>query len=154
MTIKEFRKKIKPDIEITIKNKKFTVKEIIKFRLDDDSYYIKCFLNDNFIIADDGEKNIFIFGREVETPFKDPFPKTLKFQGKNLKFLYEAHAIAEKIWGEEIYKKGYAEKFWDYKASDGSYLSLGFEDKTKIRLDLFGKVIIPDDVKFNGVVAE
>jgi hypothetical protein len=146
MTIKEFRKKIKPNVEINIESKKFVIKEIIKFRLDDGSFYIKCFLNNNFIVADDEERNIFIFGEELKTPFKDPFPKTLQFQGKDFKFLYEAHAIAEKIWGEAIYKKGYAERFWDYDAKDGSYLSLGFSDISKVRLDLCGKVVNLNDV--------
>ncbi len=49
---------------------------------------------------------------------------------------------------EEIFKKGDGERFSDYKAKDNSYLSLGIMDKTKERLDFYGKIIANDDVSF------
>jgi len=147
MTIENFRQKVAPNSEITVKNKKFTVREIIKFRLNDGSFYIKCFLNDDFIIAEDSDRNVFIFGREVVTSFRDTPPKTVSYEGKNYKFLFEAHGVAEEIWGEEIYKKGYSETFWDFEAKDGSYLSLGIADESKERLDLLGKVTALEEVE-------
>ncbi|KKR28446.1 MAG: hypothetical protein UT59_C0027G0001, partial [candidate division CPR2 bacterium GW2011_GWD1_39_7] len=44
------------------------------------------------------------------------------------------------------FKKGESEKFWDFKAADGSYLSLGINDQTAERADDFGKIIAPDQV--------
>ena len=57
MDVIEFRSKIKPNIKLIIENKEYLVKEVVKFRFDDGSFYIKCFLNDNHVFADDlGEK--------------------------------------------------------------------------------------------------
>jgi len=146
MDVVEFRSKIKPNIKLVIENKEYIVKEVVKFRFDDGSFYIKCFLSNNYVFADDLDENVFLLVKEVKTSFKEPFPKELDFQGKKFKFLYTAHAVAEEIQGEEIFKKGDSERFWDYKAEDNSYLSLGIEDKTKERLDFYGKIIANDDV--------
>lgn len=148
MQVEEFRLKIKPRQNLSIDDKKFFVKEVVKFRFDDGSFYIKCFLSDDYVFADDLNENIFILVREVKTPFSQPFPENLKFQGKDFKFSYAAHAIAEEIWGEEIFKKGNSESFWDYKAEDKSYLSLGIIDQTKERLDFIGKIIENSSVSF------
>ncbi|HAZ16686.1 MAG: hypothetical protein UV70_C0010G0037 [Parcubacteria group bacterium GW2011_GWA2_43_13] len=63
--------------------------------------------------------------KEVKTPFKAPFSKKLDFGDKEFTFLYTAHAVAQKIEGEEIFKKGDAERILGYKSEDNSYLSLG-----------------------------
>lgn len=148
MTIEEFRK-IKPGTKLDIVGSEFIIREIIKFRLDDGNFYFKLFLNDDYIIADDEERGAFIFGKEIETPIDIPFPqKNIKFENKNFKFIFETGAVAEEIWGEEIFKKGYSEQFSDYEADDGSYLSLGYaDDGSHRRLDLFGKVVRPDEVR-------
>ena len=113
----------------------------IKFRFDDGSFYIKLFLNDGYVFADDLNENMFLLVKEIKTTFKLPFPNELTFQNKQFKFLYNAHAVAEEIQGEEIFKKGDSERFWDYKAKDNSYLSLGINDKTGGRLDFYGRII-------------
>jgi hypothetical protein len=141
MNVIEFREKIRPDIKLSVEGRDFIVKEVIKFRLDDGSFYIKCFLNDGYVFADDLNENMFLLVKEVKTPFQQPFPQELDFDGKKFKFLYTAHAIAEEIQGEEIFKKGGSEKFWDYVAEDNSYLSLGIGDKTNERLDFYGKIV-------------
>lgn len=146
MDVTEFRSKIKANIRLVIENKEYLVKEVIKFRFDDGSFYIKCFLSDNYVFADDLDENVFLLVKEVKTSFQEPFPKKLDFEGKKFKFLFTAHAIAEEVEGEEIFKKGDSERFSDYKAEDGSYLSLGIIDKTKERLDFYGKIIKKDDV--------
>jgi len=147
MQVIEFRSKIKPNLKLTVEDKEFIVKEVVKFRFDDGSFYIKCFLSDDYVFADDLNENIFLFVKEVKTPFLQPFPQELDFQGKKFKFLYTAHAIAEDIQGEEIFKSGDSERFWDYKAEDNSYLSLGINDKTQERLDFYGKIIENSSVK-------
>ena len=74
------------------------------------------------------------------------FDGNVDFDGKKFKFLYTAHATAEEIQGEEIFKKGDSEKFWDYKAEDNSYLSLGINDKAGERMDFYGRIVRNDSV--------
>lgn len=146
MKVSQFREKIKAGIAVTAKGKKYKVKQVVKFRFDDGSFYIKCFLNDGMVLADDLEEEMFILVKEIKTPFQKPFPKELEFKSKKFKFIYTAHAKAEKIWGDEIFKKGDSENFWDYQSQDGSYLSLGIVEQTKQRLDFYGKIISVDDL--------
>ncbi|MCX6720393.1 MAG: DUF4178 domain-containing protein [Candidatus Staskawiczbacteria bacterium] len=141
MTVQEFREKIKPLIKLSIEGKDFLVKEVVKFRFDDGSFYIKCWISDDYVFADDLNENNFLLVKEVKTPFVAPFAQELEFDNKKFSFLYSAHAIAEEIQGEEIFKKGEGERFWDYRAEDNSYLSLGTEDKTGERADFYGKII-------------
>ena len=148
MKVSEFRKKIKADITINIEGKDYQIKEVVKFRFDDDSFYIKCFLSNEFVLADDSDQEIFILVKEVKTSFQQPFPKKLEYKDKQFKFLYSAHAIAEKTWGKEIFKKGNSERFWDYESEDRYYLSLGNVDQTNQRLDFYGKIIPSEDIKF------
>lgn len=147
MNVLEFRSKIKPNSKLIVERQSFIVRQVIRFRFDDSSEYFKLFLNDSYIFADDSNENIYILVKEVKTPFQQPFPKELDYNGKHFKFSYEAHAVAEEIWGEEIFKKGDSERFWDYKSEDGSYLSLGINDNTKEKLDFYGKIISSEKVK-------
>lgn len=147
MEVTEFRSKIKPNIKLSADDKSFVVKEVVKFRFDDGSFYIKCFLSDDYVFADDLNENMFLLVKEVETPFQQPFPQKIDFDGRRFQFIYTAHAVAEEIGGEEIFKKGDSEKFWDYKAEDGSYLSLGINDNTKEKLDFYGKIVNNSNVK-------
>jgi hypothetical protein len=148
MDVSEFRSKVKPDIKIFIDGGEYLVREVVKFRLSDGSFYIKCFLNDGYVLADDLNENCFLLVKEVETAFGLPYPENLIFDGKEFGFLYDAHAVAEETWGEEIFKKGDSERFWDYKAKDGGYLSLGINDTTGEKLDFYGKIIAGDGVNF------
>jgi len=147
MTVEEFRTKIKASSRLSIEGKEFLVKEVVKFRFDDGSYYIKCFLSGGYVFADDLNENMFLLVKEIKTSFLKPFGKKLEFKNKAFDFLYSAHAIAEEIHGEEICKKGYGESFWDFKSEDGSYLSLGVKDGTNERLDFYGRIINNDSVE-------
>ncbi len=147
MQVTEFRSKIKPNTKLSVDGKDFVVKEVVRFRFDDGSFYIKCFLSDDYVFADDLNENTFLLVKETKTPFQQPFPKKLDFDGKEFSFLYTAHAIAEEIQGKEIFKKGDSERFWDYKAEDDSYLSLGIGDKTNERLDFYGRVVRNDGIE-------
>ena len=132
---------------IIVGENEFIVKQVIKFRFDDGSYYTKCFLNDGYVFADDLTSNTYLLVREEKTKFVIPFPKEIIFKKKKFVFLFTAHAIAEETQGEEIFKKGDSERFWDYKSSDSDYLSLGIIDETKKRLDFYGKIIEPNKVR-------
>jgi hypothetical protein len=146
MNVSEFREKIKIDSKLIIGGNKLTVKQIVRFRLDDDTFYIKLFLNDGYVFADDLNENVFILVKEVKTIFSLPFPEELDYDEKHFKFCYEAHAIAEESWGEEIFKKDDSERFWDYKGPDNSYLSLGINDNAGEKLDFYGKIVNNDEV--------
>ena len=147
MTVKEFREKIKPFSKLSIEGKEFLVKEVVKFKLDDGSYYIKCWLSEDYVFADDLNENTFLLVKEIKTLFVQPFDDELEFDNNKFKYLYSAHAVAQEIQGEEVFKKGDGEKFWDYKAEDNSYLSLGIKDKTSEKMDFYGKIVDNNLVK-------
>jgi hypothetical protein len=151
MTIQEFRANVKPGLILSVEGKDFFIREVIKFRFDDGSFYIKCILKDGYVFADDAASNTFLLVKEVRTLFIRPFDKELKFDAKRFKFLFTAHALAEDVYGEEIWKKGYGESFWDFKSEDGSYLSLGVSDETKERLDFCGRIISVSSVEINDI---
>ena len=148
MDVSEFRSEIKPNITLSADGQDFTVKEVIRFRFDDGSFYIKCFLSNDYVFADDLNTNEFLLVKEIKTQFQQPFSQELNFEGRNFKFLFTAHAVAEEIQGEEIFKKNDSERFWDFKAADGSYLSLGIKDGTNARLDFYGKIVANDSIAF------
>jgi len=150
MTVEEFRAKVKPYLKLSIEGKDFLIKEVVKFRFDDGSFYIKCWLDDGYVFADDLNENMFILVKETKTLFVQPFAEELEFNNKKFNFLYSAHAVAEETSGEEICKKGAGEKFWDYKSKDDSYLSLGVGDHTSERLDFYGRIVDNNSVKVYG----
>jgi len=141
MTVQKFREKVKPFMRLSVEGKYFVVKEVVKFRFDDGTFYTKCWLSDDYVFADDLNENMFLLVKETKTFFVPPFVKELDFDMKNFKFLYTAHAVAEEVYGEEIFRKGEGEKFWDYKSENNSYLSLGINDKTGERMDFYGRII-------------
>lgn len=146
MKIVEFRGKVKPGKVIVVEEQELEVLQVIKFRLDDGSFYFKCFLSDDWVIAEDAEMNVFIFVRPIETAYSEPMPKRISLDGKEFDFLYEAHAVAEEVWGEKTFKKGEAERFWDYRSADGSYLSLGVDELTGKKADFYGRIVSVDKV--------
>ena len=146
MDVLEFRSKIKPGMILSVEGRDFGVREVVKFRFDDGNYYIKCFLEGGFVFADDLSENTFILVKGIKTPFTQPFSENLEFDGKNFKFLFSAHAVAEEIQGDEVFKKGESERFWDYAADDGSYLSLGINDQSGERSDDWGKIVNNGDI--------
>jgi len=147
MTVKEFRDKVKPHVKLSISGKDFLIKQVVRFRFDDGSFYIKCWLSDDYVFADDINENMFLLVKETKTLFVQPFGDELKFDAKKFKFLYSAHAVAEEVYGDEVFKKGDGETFWDYKSEDGRYLSLGIKDDTKDRLDFYGQIPDNDSIK-------
>lgn len=147
MEIKEFRKDIKPGKILLIDSKKLKVLEVVKYAFDEGGYYIKCYLSDGYVIAEDSEMNIYILVKQVHPDFKEPFPRKIRYDGKDFKFLYFAHTIAEQVWGKGRAEKGSGERFWDYMAEDRSYLSLGISDGTNTRLDFYGRTYKPDELQ-------
>lgn len=141
MKVDEFRKNIKAGSKVIADGCEFFVEQVVKFRFDDGSFYIKCFLSDGFVLADDSNDDFFVLVKEIENNITEPFAESLEYDDKKFSFLFEAHAVAEEIEGKEIFKKGEGERFWDYESNDGSYLSLGVHDQTGERQDFYGKTI-------------
>ena len=149
MTVQEFRDKVRPFSKLSISGRDFLIEEVVKFRFDDGTFYIKCWLNDGYVFADDLNENMFLLVKEMKTIFVQPFPEEFDFDAERFKFLYSAHAVAEETQGKEICKKGYGETFWDYKSEDNYYLSLGIRDADNERLDFYGKIIDNNLVEIN-----
>jgi len=143
LMILDFMQKTK--VCLIIKNKEG---ELLLQLRDEDLEIGKWVLNKGYVFADDLNENSFILVREVKTEFEFLFPEKINFGGKEFEFLYNARAVAEEIDGEEIFLKGDAESFWDYKASDGSYLSLDINEKTNKRMDDCGRIVVADDIWF------
>ncbi|MDP1883804.1 MAG: DUF4178 domain-containing protein [Candidatus Moranbacteria bacterium] len=141
MKVQEFRENIRAGVKIVADGKEFEVEEVVKFRFDDGNFYIKCFMSDGFVLADDENENSFVLVKEIKNDFMPPFPKILRFDGKEFEFLFEAHAVAEEIEGKEIFKKGDSETFWDFSSAGGAYLSLGINDRSGERQDFYGKIL-------------
>lgn len=141
MTVQEFRDIVKPNAKLSVEGKDFLIEEVVKFRFDDGSFYIKCWLSDDYVFADDLNENIFILVKEIKTLFVEPFHEKVEYDNKNFNFLFESHAVAEKVYGEQVFKIGESERFWDYKAEDNSYLSLGINDQSGKRMDFYGKIV-------------
>ncbi len=146
MHVQEFRRKISAGATIIVDGKELDVLEVVLFRFKDKSFYIKCFLSDGYVLADDAHSDAFVLVREVTCDITEPFPKELTFDEKSFTFLFEAHAVAERISGEEIFKEGDSETFWYYESEDGSYLSLGIHDHSGERQDFYGKTV--HDIEF------
>ncbi len=146
MHVGEFRKKITAGSTIIAESKELDVLEVVLFRFKDKSFYIKCFLSEGYVLADDAKTDSFVLVRAIDCNISPPFPENLEYDSKNFTFLFEAHAIAERTSGQEIFKEGDSETFWDYEADDGSYLSLGINDQSGERQDFYGKTI--DDITF------
>ncbi|PIR44705.1 MAG: hypothetical protein COV10_03360 [Candidatus Vogelbacteria bacterium CG10_big_fil_rev_8_21_14_0_10_51_16] len=146
MNVTEFRSQVQPGATLYVGEQQFTIDQVVTFRMEDGSSYVKCFLNDDYIFADDLAQNIFYLVSKVDVPVTQPFPQKISFDGKEFDFLYDARATAEEVSGKEIYKKGQSEQFWDYQAGDDSYLSLGIEDATDGRWDCCGRIVQPEEV--------
>jgi len=150
MNVSEFENKININSIILIKGQEYKIREIIKFRVDDGSSYLKCYLENDFILAADSSANNYFLMKPVSQNFPFPYADELVFDNKKFKFLFEAHAVAEEIFGEDtFFKVGEGEKFWDYSGPDGYYFSLGINDVDGHKADHYGIIIKPEELKIH-----
>jgi len=131
MTISELKTNLKPSQKINIFNREYKVIEhIVWYMAKSDASYDKYVLEDNegkrdyrFWISGDylGFSTIF------EHDFKEPMPKKLEFEGKNYTLTQDEFCRITKTEGEEIYKVGDCEIWWDYSDDEDQTkgLSLG-----------------------------
>lgn len=147
MNIDEFREEVNLENRVLIDNREFEILQIVRFQLDDGSVYTKLFLEDGHVLADDVEQDVYLLVEDVKTDFKEPFAEVIEFDSKRFTFQYSAHATAIETEGDEIFAMGESERFWDYQARDGSYLSLGILDTTGRRMDLCGRIVEKDELE-------
>ena len=70
MNIIDFRSRIFSAKNIRIEERKYEVEEVVKFKFDSGDFYIKCFLDNGYVLADDESNNFFLLVKEVKTDFK------------------------------------------------------------------------------------
>jgi len=148
MNVPNFENQININSVIVINNQKYKILEIVKFCADDSSTYLKCYLENDFILAGDSGANTYLLMKPVNCNLSFPYPEKLFFDNKQFNFLFEAHAVATEIIGDNtFFKLNEGEKFWDYSGPDGYYLSLGISDVDSHKADHYGKIIQPEELE-------
>ena len=142
MEIKEMFSKLKPGTTIEIKSKKYKILQHIVW------WQAKCNQNyDKYVLEDETDNHdyrIFISGDFVgiskifHHSFVEPMPKKLIFEDQEYTMTQDEFCIVRKTEGQEFYKIGDAEIWWDYAsdANDCTGLSLGRNLETLEREDL------------------
>lgn len=153
MNIKVLSSKLKPGISVEIKSKKYKILQHIvwwqakcnqnydKYVLEDESgnHDYRMFISGNFL----GISKIFHYS------FVEPMTQKLVYSDKAYSMTQDEFCIVRKIEGQEFYKMGDAEIWWDYAsdANDGSGLSLGRNWETWEREDLKTQTLDPNEIK-------
>ena len=146
---------IKPGKKIKIKGDTYLVKQhIVWMQHRADSCY------DKWVLVDEKGYDGYRFFIEVKTPaigfakifthdFIEPMPEVLEFQGKKYKMVCGEFCTAVKVEGEEVYRQGDAEIWWDYVSEDDETkgLSLGRSWETWEREDLATQALELADVE-------
>ena len=147
---------LKPGTELTIENKKYRILQHIVW------WQAKCNKNyDKYVLEDEsGNHNyrLFISGDFIgmskifHYPFQEPMPKELEFRGKKYRLTQDEFCIVRKVEGQEFYKVGDAEIWWDYVPADGHGrgLSLGRNWKTWEREDLETQELVPSQIAMDN----
>lgn len=146
---------LRPETELTIENKKYRILQHIVW------WQAKCNQNyDKYVLEDelgDHEYRLFISGENIgmshvfHHPFQEPMPDELIYEGKKYRLTQDEFCIVRKVEGQEFYKVGDAEIWWDYAPCDGKGkgLSLGRNWKTWEREDLETQEVSTDQIEFS-----
>lgn len=152
MKISELIRQLKPEMAININSKKYKVLQHIVW------WQAKCNENyDKYVLEDEsGNHNyrMFISGDSIgmskifHYPFQEPMPDELVYKGKKYKLTQDEFCIVRKVEGQEFYKVGDEEIWWDYIPSDGkgTGLSLGRNWETWEREDLETQDLNPKEI--------
>ncbi len=154
MTHQELVDLIKPGKSIKIKGDTYLVKQHIVWMQHRAGYSY-----DKWVLVDDKDYDGYRFFIEVKTPamgfakifthnFIEPMPEVLEYQGKKYKMVWGEFCTAIKVEGEEVYKQGDAEIWWDYVSEEDETrgLSLVRSWETWEREDLSTQSLELDDV--------
>jgi hypothetical protein len=152
MTMNELKENLKPSIKIEINGRIFTILEhIIWYMAKSNQNYDKYVLEDE---AGNRDFRLWFSGETIglskifEHEFIEPMPEILEYKGKKYKLSQDEFCIVKKAEGEEIYKVGECEIWWDYvNLSDKTKgLSLGRNWETWQREDLKSEYINIEDI--------
>ncbi|MEK9200718.1 MAG: hypothetical protein AAB909_01955 [Patescibacteria group bacterium] len=142
MSTQSLISKLKPGVFILVNEKKYEILQHIVW------YQAKCGENyDKYVLGDESgnhEYRLFISGDIIgistifHHPFQEPMPKELNFEGKSYRLTQDEFCVVRLVEGQEFYKTGDAEIWWDYAPVDGhgEGLSLGRNWDTWEREDL------------------
>lgn len=144
MTHKDLVNKIKPGMKIRIKGVSYTVKQHIVWMQHRSGYpYDKWVLEDSegfngYRMFIETNEPAMGFAKIFHHEFAEPMPDELEFERKKYRKTWDEFCTAVKVEGEEIYKKGEGEIWWDYVSEDNEKegLSLGRSWETWEREDL------------------
>jgi hypothetical protein len=146
--------KLKPGTTISIKGKSYRILQHIVW------WQAKCGENyDKYVLEDeagDHDYRLFISGSCIgishifHYPFQEPMLKQIEFQEKKYNLTQDEFCIVKKSQGQEFYKVGDAEIWWDYASTTegGRGLSLGRNWLTWEREDLQTEAIQEKDIQF------
>ena len=153
MTTNELIKQLKIGTKIDVGGKEYKILQHIIW------WQAKCNKNYDKYVLEDESKNhdyrLFISGDFVgmskifHYPFQEPMPKKLVYEDKEYTMTQDEFCIVKSVEGQEFYKIGDAEIWWDYAsdANDGSGLSLGRNWETWDREDLKTQEIFFEEIK-------
>lgn len=156
MTTQQLLSLLKPGVSLEVKSKKYKIlQHIIWWQAKCNQNYDKYVLEDE---AGDHDYRMFISGEFIgistifHYPFIEPMPKKLSFEGQEYTMTQDEFCIVKSVEGQEFYKIGDAEIWWDYAsdANDGSGLSLGRNWETWEREDLKTQEMNLEDVEILG----
>ena len=154
MKLKSLILKLKPGIILQIHNQKYKILQHIVW------WQAKCNQNyDKYVLEDEmGNHNyrMFISGEFIGIStifhylFVEPMPKKLVYEDQGYTMTQDEFCIVKSVEGQEFYKLGDAEIWWDYAsdANDGSGLSLGRNWETWEREDLKTRELFVTDIIF------
>lgn len=155
MNHKQLVEKIKPGMQILIKGVPYKVKQhIVWMQHRADYSYDKWVLvdsngSDEYRFFIETKQEAMGFAKIFHNNFKEPLPLQLVFEGKIYEQVWGEFCTAVKVEGEEVYKQGEGEIWWDYACTinESQGLSLGRCWDTWEREDLKTQALELDDVK-------
>ncbi|OGC56862.1 hypothetical protein A3H26_04105 [candidate division WWE3 bacterium RIFCSPLOWO2_12_FULL_36_10] len=123
MNHKQLVKAVKPGLQILIKGVPYTVKQhIVWMQHRADYTYDKWVLVDSagydgyrFFI--ETNENAIGFAIIFHYDFNEPIPEELKYDGKIYKQTCGEFCTAVRVEGDEVYKEGDGEIWWDYSCT-------------------------------------
>ena len=147
--------KLVPSLELKIKDQKYKIlQHIVWWQAKSNQNYDKYVLEDE---QGDHGYRMFISGEFIgmskifHYPFAEPMPRKLVYEDQAYTMTQDEFCIVKSVEGQEFYKVGDAEIWWDYAsdAGDGSGLSLGRNWETWEREDLRTQELKIEDIKYD-----
>ena len=154
MSHNELVQAIKPGAQIIVRGAPYTVKQHIVWMQHRANYsYNKWVLTDKdgydgYRLFIESQEKVMGFAEIFHFNFQEPLPEELEFEGKKYKQVYGEFCTAIQVEGDEVYKEGDGEVWWDYISLENNKvgLSLGRSWETWEREDLKTQALELSDV--------